>query len=204
MYTVYALQTPDGKVYVGTTSLNVIQRWNGGNGYRFNPDLWGDIQTHGWDSIRKTIHGRNLTRVEASLLEQELISRSDSSNPLHGYNRELGGIGCEKVVSPITREKHSKSVSGERNHNFGQHFSETHRKRISESNQGLKRTPETCANIGKAHSKAVGQYTKCGVLIQVWDSARQAALGTGTQASHITKVCKSQRAAAGGYVWRYA
>ena len=204
MYTVYSLRTPDGRVYVGATSSDVIQRWRGGNGYRFNHDLWRAIQTYGWESIIKTIHSVDLTQVEASLLEQELISRYDSTNPLYGYNRELGGIAHEKVVSPITRERHSKSVSGKRNHNFGRHFTETHRKRISESNKGLKRTPDTCANIGKAHEKPVGQYTKCGVLIQIWDSARQASRGTGTQASHITKVCKGQRTTAGGYVWQYA
>lgn len=204
MYTVYSLRTPDGRVYVGATSLDIMTRWRNGNGYRFNPDLWKEIQSHGWESIIKTIHGECLTQNEASLLEQRLISEYDSTNPLCGYNRELGGIAHEKLVSSVTRERHSKSVSGTRNHNFGVRFSETHRKRISESNTGLRRSPETCANIGKSHEKPVGQYTTCGVLIQVWDSARKAALATGVQAGHISKVCNGQRTTAGGYVWRYA
>lgn len=40
MYTVYSLKTPDGRVYVGTTSTDTKIRWNNGNGYRFIPELW--------------------------------------------------------------------------------------------------------------------------------------------------------------------
>lgn len=204
MYTVYSLKTPDGRVYVGTTSTDTKIRWNNGNGYRFIPELWEQIRKYGWNSIEKTIHEEGLTKSEASSLEKELIQKYDSANSLHGYNRELGGVGSEKIISEATRKKHSESVTGENNHNFGKHFSVEHRRKIADSNRGQKRSLETCVRVGKAKEKPVAQYTIGGVLIAEWDSAKKAAIATGAQAGHIGKVCKGERMTAGGYVWKFA
>lgn len=105
-YTVYTLESSDGKMYVGTTSTTLRERWNNGNGYRFIEELWHSI--------------------------------------------------------------------------------------------------ETCRRVGLAKEKAVVQLTTGGKLIAVWDSGKQASLATGTQAGHISKVCKHQRKTAGGFAWAYA
>lgn len=204
LYTVYSLKTSNGKRYIGTTSMNVKERWNNGNGYRFNKELWEQIEKFGWDSVEKTIYAENLTKEEASRLEKSLIRQFDSANPVYGYNNELGGITNEKLVSVRTRSKHSESVSGEKNHNYGKHFSEEHKRKIAKSNRGQKRSLETRIRVGKAKEKPVVQYTLQGLFLNQWESAKKAALATGAQAGHISKVCKSQRKTAGGFVWRFA
>lgn len=202
-FTVYVLRDCEGKVYVGVTSQPVKRRWNNGNGYRHHTELWSKIKSDGWESIHKEVIETGLDKQSASRLEQELIRRLDSTNPLKGYNRDLGGLASDKLVSPATRYKIRMSVTGDRNPNFGKHFSKEHCSKIAESNRGQTRSCETCANIGKAKEKPVAQYSIDGHLIAVFESGRKAALATGIQAAHISKVCKCQRATAGGYWWCY-
>ena len=199
-YTVYVLRDKNGKVYVGATSQPVKRRWNHGNGYRKHPELWLAIKSQGWDTIRKEIE---LDKTSASRLEQELIEHFESTNPIKGYNRDLGGLTNDKELSVSTRNKISVALLGEKNANYGKHFSEEHRQKIAESNRGKKRSYETCIRIGKAKEKPVAQYSANGIFIAVYESARKAALATGVQVSHISKVCKHQRMTAGGYMWCY-
>ena len=202
-YTVYILIDKDDKVYVGVTSQTVKHRWNNGNGYRCIPNLWLAIESQGWESFRKEIVAEGLSKPSASNLEQELIKQYDSTNPTKGYNRDLGGVGKYKKVSPKTRNKIRYSLMGERNPNFGKHFSKEHRSKIAKSNRGQTRSFETRVNLGKAHEKPVAQYSLDGRLIAVFESGKKASITTGIQAGHISKVCKHQRATAGGYTWCY-
>lgn len=202
-YTVYILRDREGKVYVGVTSQPIKRRWNNGNGYRRVPDLWLTIKSQGWESIHKEVVATGLDKGVASRLEQELIKQFDSSNPTRGYNRELGGLTNEKLVSSATRKKISTSLMGEHHPHYGKHFSKEHRSKIAESNRGQKRSHSTCVKIGKAKEKPVAQYSVDGILIAVFESGKKAALATGVQAGHISKVCKHQRMTAGGYKWCY-
>lgn len=204
MYTVYSLQTSDGKIYVGVTSDSVSRRWNHGNGYRFKPELWAVIQSEGWESVKKTVHAINLDEKSASEMEQSLIERFHATNSNYGYNSELGGVGKSKRLSTEIKRKIGDSQIGALNHNFGTHFSEEHRRKISDSNRGQQRSDETKRRIGRAHEIPVNQYTREGVLVRRWDSGKEAAIATDTQPGHIAKVCKGERATAGGYKWAYA
>lgn len=203
-YTVYVLRDQDGKVYVGTTSTPVKVRWNNGNGYRFCSALWEQIKSQGWDSIEKEIVAAGLDEKSASELEKELIELFDSANPERGYNADLGGVRGYRTVSSATRARMSEATTGERNHNKGTHFSEEHKRKISESNRGQKRTPETCLNIGRAKEKPVIQMSVDGSVIAYFDSGKQAAMITGVHPSNISKVCKHLKSTAGGYKWAYA
>ena len=202
-YTVYVLRDEEGKVYVGTTSQPVMRRWNHGNGYRKFPELWLTIKSRGWESIRKEIVSTGLDKSSASKLEQELIREYDSTNPDKGYNRDLGGLTTEKRLSISTRRKISDSLKGDQHPYYGKHFSKEHRAKIAESNRGLKRSCETRDRISKSREKPVAQYSVDDELIAVFESGKKAALATGVQASHISKVCKHQRMTAGGYKWCY-
>lgn len=204
-YTVYALHdNANNKVYIGVTSRPLKRRINHGNGYRFHPEIWDSICKNGWESFTCEMLETGLTMDEASAKEQAYIAKFDSTNPVNGYNRELGGIGKSKIVSEEFCELMSKIQMGERNHNFGKHFSEEHRAKLSASNMGQKRSDETRAKVGKAKEKPVAQYGLDGDLIAVFESGRKAAIETGVQAGHISKVCKHKRASAGGYLWAYA
>lgn len=203
MYSVYLLRVPDGRVYVGATARPLCSRWNNGNGYRFCKSLWEQIKAHGWDKIEKRVLADGLTKEEASALEQKAIAEYKSFDAEHGFNRELGGVNDKKIIPPSVREKMRQSCVGTKNHNYGKHFSEDHKRKLAESNSNQKRSKETCEKIGEAKKKPVAQYSLSGELIATFDCGKNAAIATNTQPGHIAKVCKRQRATAGGYVWRY-
>lgn len=203
MYSVYMLTVPDGRKYVGATSMPVKQRWNHGNGYRFCHPLWDVICELGWDAIGKEVVGESLTEDEASGLEQKLIAEYQTTNPLFGFNQEAGGLRSGKAIPEAIRLRQSENRKGEKNPNFGKHFSEEHRRKLSESNSGQKRSAETCYRIGKAKERAVAQYALSGQLLAIYPSGKEAAMVTGAQAGHISKVCKGQRKSASGYVWKF-
>lgn len=204
MYSVYVLRDVKGKVYVGTTSTPLEVRWNNGNGYRFCDGLWETIQQYGWNSISKEVVAVGLSEVEASKIEQRLIAEFDATNPDKGYNRELGGVCNHKIISDRSREKMKSSKLGERNPNFGKHFSEEHRAKLSASNTGVKRSVATREKCGKAKEKPVNQYSILGVFLAQYESGIKAAIATGTDNRHISKVCNHKRATAGGYRWEFA
>jgi hypothetical protein len=203
MYTVYSLVVADGRVYVGATSGDPKVRWNNGNGYRFNSDLWTQIVSQGWNTVEKVIHATGLTKGEASKMECDLIRKYDSANPQHGFNRELGGLTSEKLISEKSREAMRRGKLGSNNPNYGKALSAEHKNKLSESNTGKKRSRETCERIGKAKEKPVLQFTTDGEFVTRWQSGRAAAKATSTQAGHIAKVCKGERRTAGGFIWTY-
>lgn len=203
MYSVYILTVPDGRRYVGATSMSVKRRWNRGNGYRFCHALWDVICELGWDAIGKEVVGESLTEDEASGLEQRLIAEYQTTNPLFGFNQEAGGLRSEKAIPEAIRLRQSESRKGEKNPNFGKHFSEEHRRKLSESNYGQKRSDETRENIGKSKSKAVSQYTLSGAYLATYDSGRIAAAITGVPAYSISKACRGIQSQAEGFIWKF-
>ena len=57
---------------------------------------------------------------------------------------------------------------------------------------------------GKSVSKPVLQFSKNGMLINKYESAKEAHRQTGVNHSHIIECCKHQRyKTAGGFVWKY-
>lgn len=141
-YSVYKHTTPSGKVYIGLTSKNPKERWDGGHGYKHNPHFWSAIQKYGWNNIKHEIIQDGLTSEEASELEYRLINEYDSTNQSKGYNlREGGSIGyhfnhnelAKRKISesskrrwsnPEEKAKFSELMSGENNPFYGKHHSE--------------------------------------------------------------------------------
>ena len=56
-------------------------------------------------------------------------------------------------------------------------------------------------SINHASCKAVGQYTKDGVLVAIYESIKEAELKTG--ATHVGSCCNGKRKTAKGFIWRY-
>lgn len=98
------------------------------------------------------------------------------------------------------REVALRTIAG---YNEGRAFTDEHRRKIAESNRGLKRSSETRKRVSEAHMKPVLQLTKAGVFLREWPCAKVAAEALSIQAGHISKVCKNQRKTAGGFVWQY-
>lgn len=96
--TLYTLYThtclANDKVYVGITYKDAKQRWDDGNGYRNNYELYTDILKHGWsEGFHHKVVADNLTWERAKETERLFIEIYDSTNPEKGYNHRKGGIG---------------------------------------------------------------------------------------------------------------
>lgn len=55
----------------------------------------------------------------------------------------------------------------------------------------------------KANRIPILQYTKEGVFIRDWDSAKQASEELGINSSNIASCCKEKLKTCGGFIWRY-
>ena len=116
-FIVYRHLFPNKKVYIGITQQQPEKRWKLGQGYVGQDYIYKAIQKYGWDNIKHEILFTGLNQEEAEQKERELIVQHKSTDRNYGYNIALGGNHQGKT-SQETKEK------------------------ISQSNQGKKRTPE--------------------------------------------------------------
>lgn len=95
------------------------------------------------------------------------------------------GSHQENMNFEKAKERISESRKGEKNHWFGKHLSEGHRKKISEAHP----------------KKAVGAY-KNGELIMIFESTMEADRN-GFDSSHISACCIGKLRTHKGYEWRF-
>ena len=108
-YTVYKLTDPEGKIYIGCTGQAVEKRWNNGHAYPKKIPIRKAIDTYGWENFKKEILCEHLIKEGAEKLERWFIAFYDSSDPVKGYNRFLGGLGKGAHMSKITRQLSSEA-----------------------------------------------------------------------------------------------
>lgn len=89
MYTIYKLTVPNGKSYIGQTSLKPYRRWNGGAGYKENKELYAEIMEYGWRNVEKEILAEVEDSQEAHIKEREYILKFRTNEPEHGYNKHV-------------------------------------------------------------------------------------------------------------------
>lgn len=136
----------NSKVYIGITH-DIHKRWRGsGCAYKSNRHFWQAIQRYGWDGFSHEILNEDISHQEACAIEIELIKKYRSCDRQYGYNNSPGGD------SPLVIH------CGKEHHFYGKHFSEEHRKKLSEAHKGAnhycfgKHLPEaTRMKIGNAH-----------------------------------------------------
>lgn len=217
MYTVYMHTAPNGKVYIGATSLKVENRY-GKNGSKYNNQYFGEaIRLFGWDKIKHEILFENLTKEEADRIEKDLISKYKSDKKEFGYNIACGGFNAPQPQ--IVREKMSKTRKG-------RPLSESHKKALSESRKGKPLSEQHRKSISISHmgykmpqkqkdkisASCKGKGTKAVVMLDMSEKvikkfqsiveASQAVRAKST--SNISSCCKGKRKIAYGYKWKYA
>ena len=133
---------------------------------------------------KKYIEFQTPNREQALELEAELMKWYDSVE--NGYNTSTYGSGHYKRSEELKR-KISEAKTGEKNPMYGKHFSEEHKKKISES-MGV---------------NGILQFSKEGELIAEYHSEMEAERQTGCYQSHISSCCKGERKSTGGYIWKY-
>ena len=90
-FKIYIHTCPNGKLYIGMTSLSTYNRWRNGKGYK-NCILFNRaIKKYGWENIKHEVIYTGLTLEEAQKLEIQLIKKNKSNQKKYGYNTENGG-----------------------------------------------------------------------------------------------------------------
>lgn len=145
-----ATNTTNGMSYIGQTTRDVDARiaehtykMNAGSNSQFHNAL----RKYGVDSFSWTILDTADDIDELNLLEAFYIDKFDTFDS--GYNLTTGGMN--HIVSEETKQKMSKSLSGENHPFFGKTHSEETRQKMRENSKGWKSGKPPM--LGKTHSK---------------------------------------------------
>lgn len=104
-YKVYVHIFPNGKRYVGCTGTSLKTRWNGGLGYREQPNVFEAILKFGWNNIKHYVVFDNLTKNEAMFYEAMLIYGWKTYRKSIGYNTIIPKVkSIDDVNCPTFRE----------------------------------------------------------------------------------------------------
>ena len=172
IYSVYVHKNlKNEKYYVGCTKRNPKRRWNNGWGYQNNSQMWKDIQESNWNT--DWVHGilgKFENEQDALKYESFLIAMLDSVN--NGYNLStFSHFGFTEK----TKNKMSKSHTGDKNHMYGKHHSEETKKKMSKAKTGEKH-PNFGKHLSEEHRKKMSeahgvygilQYSKTGEFIEI-------------------------------------
>ena len=163
------------------TSLEPKERWCGA----YHGKMGDAIKQFPFDLCwKKHIEFQTPNKEQALELESELMKWYDSVE--NGYNTSSYSRGTYKR-SKETKRKLSEANTGEKNPNFGKHFSEEHRKKISES-KGV---------------NGILQFSKDGELIAEYPSIMEAERQTECSRGNICSCCIGKRKTCGGFIWKY-
>jgi hypothetical protein len=178
-YKVYEYIFPDGKVYVGCTSMELAERRD--SGYRHNPQLKEAMRTVGWRNIKKVIVQDGLSEADALALEEKTIRELDATNRKKGYNISFGGRSTFKGL------RHTDAT----------------KQRISQAHKGSIATDQARANMRMAHKAEripVCAVDENGRSID-YESLGDAALAVGGYKSNIKRAAQSGKPYK-GMVWQ--
>lgn len=217
-YCLYKHTSPDGKVYIGITSMNPLTRWQSGHGYKGNSYFTRAINKYGWENFSHEILFDNLTEEEAKQKEISLIAKHKSNQRKYGFNISSGGeskagtkiserqkeiiraANIGKIVSKETREKlREASKRTWANPSHAEHMREIN---LGENNPqfGKTRTDEEKIMRG---AKGVIQISIDGEVIAEFISLHDASEKTGIYRDGISRCCRGLLKQSGGFHWRY-
>ena len=125
MYSIYVHIFPDGKKYVGSTSLDVEKRWQSGRGYKDQKEMSKAIKSVGWNNIQHKVLETVEDKKIALKREEYYTLLFRSNEPEFGYNIFVGHIQNEE-----TKNKLSESLKEYYKNN---EFPEDAKKKISEN-----------------------------------------------------------------------
>lgn len=105
-YNVYIHIFPNGKRYIGLTTLEVKKRWRGGSGYKGQKIIYNAIKKYRWKNIQHIVYEVD-TESEMKYLEKYLIAYYNTTDHKYGYNISTGGDGNPGVPS----KKENQSIN---------------------------------------------------------------------------------------------
>ena len=208
-YKIYAhINKMNGKVYIGQTCMkNPNYRWRSGKGYSETSHFGKAIKKYGWDNFEHIIIFDHLSLEIANIIEEELIKKFKTQDPLFGYNVMFGGNN--KKHTDKTKEKLRKISTGKK-------YTTERKEKMSKIvklqwESGVrtkhKMTQRQLDAYAKKRGKAVYQYDKDTLeLIAIYPSQKEAERQTGISQRSIGRVCLNPdglNQSAGGFVWRF-
>ena len=107
MYSIYVHTFPDGKKYVGSTSLDVKRRWQSGSGYKDQKEMFEAIKSVGWNNIQHQVIETVEDKENAIKREEYYTLLWRTNEPDFGYNIFVGHIQDED-----TKKKQSEKMKG--------------------------------------------------------------------------------------------
>lgn len=227
MYTVYKHTCPNGKVYIGITSMGVKRRWKGGSGYIRNLYFYRAIKKYGWNNITHEILFEGLEKSEAEQREVELIAEYKSNQSEFGYNISNGGesIGkhsaktiekqsrvhrrenltaetIEKMrQAKLGKKQSAKSIEKRRQAILGSKHSEETKEKIRQAHLGMKYTEETKEKLRQGPSC---KRVLCVETGRIYTSISEAGRELMIDKACISRVVNGNQKKAGGFHWKYA
>lgn len=103
-FCVYKHTVPNGKVYIGITSMKPSRRWAMGEGYKANEDFYKDIVDFGWDNIDHRVIASGLMKNDAEIEEDRLILEYKSYLTQRGYNKHFRLLPESQTVAVLRQE----------------------------------------------------------------------------------------------------
>lgn len=230
-FKIYIHTCPNGKRYIGMTSLSTYNRWRKGKGYK-NCKLFNRaIKKYGWGNIKHEVVYSDLSLEKAQKTEIKLIKEFKSNISKYGYNTEIGGqkgaLGIKRSKETLikmslankgkkmpkeTKKKISNSLKG-------RVFTEEHSRRKSLSQTGEKnhRYGKKASNdtrLKMIESQKKGKHNKLSVKviqysketneeIKTWDSMGDIRRALGFSHCGISDNCRGKQNSAHGFVWKY-
>lgn len=208
IYTVYRHITPDGKIYVGQTGDDPINRWGSGTKYRANKAFTDAVARFGWENICHEILHQGTDEDAAKEIERYFIELWKTTDEENGYNILPGDLS-RKVVCVETGIVYSSIHQAAREIGIK-------RDQIRAVLYGKQVTAAGCHwcyaedaenfKIDKSRKSTAKRKVVNLDTGESFPSAAEAARRCKTTAQGIGQVCKHlpNRIRAGGYRWAYA
>lgn len=167
LYTVFKYIVPNGKVYVGYTSINIDELdslSNHGELYKSNKQgFYDDIKKYGWDNIKCEVVYKNVPREQLLDKKKGLCLKCKSYLSEYGYNRPVDA----GITKASNNEKDNNKITTDRNYTVYAHFVPNGKVYIGQTN----RRPEKRWKIdgsGYKHNKKLFQD----ILIYGWSNIK--------------------------------
>ena len=207
-YSLYIHKFPNGKVYVGITSLKINRRWNRGSSYSHNKRMFNAIKKYGWDNIEHIVIKDKLSKNQAAFWEREYINKYNSTDISKGYNTSPGGY-TGHTVSDISRKKMSNAKKGtKKSSEFCEMIRNVHignKYRLGEKLSKDTRTKMSISHFGvKAYnSRKIVQIDLENNKIKEWGCIMEVQRELGYLNSCIVACLKGRSKTSYGFKWEY-
>lgn len=214
---IYMLISPSGKKYIGQT-INLKNRMQkyAYNDSRGQVAIYRAIKKYGWENfdvdILLEVKRKDKVREILNIFEYAFIKKFNTVYP-YGYNLTTGGDHSE--LSAHSKEKirlanlgRKQTDAAKRNMSIsGLNMDINKREKINNAIRSMSLEARERINTASRISKSVKihQYSIDGVLLNTYNSIKEASIATGILTTGIGVVlrCHRNRETAGGYVWKY-